>query len=185
MRRKILFTAILYALCLVIQVKASEPEGQINCWLLWGEKSVDDGSLQIYRAGDPVPEGYRLYPEFGGGIVAGEDVPSSTFALWMSEKAGPGEEIGVGINGLVTFKNLKPGLYLIRQCRESEHFLPIAPYIACVPEERIPVDTYPEVFPREGLPKTAQYPEIYLAALGISVAVTGLLLCFQEKRKNG
>lgn len=167
--------------------QAASAGGQIFCWLQWGEETVSDGSLEIYRAGDAVPEGYLLGSEFGGGVIAGEDIPSSAFARWISEKAGPGEMQKPTRSGLVKFSGLEPGIYLIRQGEESEHFEPIEPYLACVTQELIQVDTYPKVIPRKGIPQTAESPYIYLSVLGISLTMTGLLIslnCFREKQRS-
>ena len=68
-----------------VGMSAQEVKGKINCWLQWGEEAVREGSLEICRIGDPDPEGYRLLPEFGGGIIAGEEIPSEAFALWISK----------------------------------------------------------------------------------------------------
>ena len=178
----IYFYAVLCLSVFILPVKAFAEGGQINCWLLWGDQPVKDGSIEICRAGEPVPEGYRLGPEFGGGIVAGEDTPSSAFALWMSEKARPGEVKIIDSNGLACFTDLKPGLYLIRQFQESSKFLPVDPYIACIPDDLIQVDTYPAVYPRSQTPKTGQCPEIFFGAMGIAVAVTGLIFFIKEEK---
>ena len=166
-------------------VSAEEiPEGQIYCWLQFGEETVSDGSLEIYRAGDPVPEGYRLGKEFGGGIISGEDIPSAAFARWMCEKAGPGIQQAPERSGLVKFRGLTPGIYLIRQAEEGTDYYPIEPYLACVTEEMPQVDTYPEVLPRNSLPRTAQYSGVYMGTMGIVLALTGLFFCLRLELQN-
>ena len=153
--------------------------GDVLVWLSFGENPVTDGSLEVCRAGDPVPEGYLLEDAYGGGIIAGADVPSPSFALWMSEKAGPGEIYRPDRKGLVRIGGLEPGLYLIRQAEESCCYLPIKPFLVCVTEELVQVDTYPEILPRNDLPKTAQGVDAYLGALGLSLALSGLLYWFK------
>ena len=170
-------------LCLVIPVSAESDMGEICCWLSFGEEPVTDGSLEICRAGDPVPEGYRLESEFGGGIIAGEDVPSAAFARWMSEKAGAGQVVRVNRNGLARFRDLEPGMYLIRQKEGFQNYYSIEPYLACVSEELLLIDTYPELIPKSGLPRTAQFSELYTASMGVAFALTGLS-CVMEARKR-
>lgn len=167
-----------------ICASAAENQGEILVWMRCGEKVVTDGSLEIYRAGDPVPEGYLLGEEFGGGVIAGVDIPSPAFALWMSERAGPGTIGHVDEEGLVRFPNLEPGMYLIRQGEPSENYIPIEPFLACVSEELSRVDTYPEVLPEERIPKTAESPETYLGVLGICGALTGLIYALDPRRSR-
>ena len=169
-----------------VDTNAQAATGKINCWLQWGEHPVKDGSLEICRIGDPVQEGYQLLPEFGGGIIAGEEIPSEAFALWIAQKAGWGTEREPDRNGLVCFDGLEPGIYLIRQGSESESYLPIAPYLACVSVELSVIDTFPVVVPMSPIPRTGQYKELYYGTLGISITLTGIfyiLLTKQEKKK--
>ena len=163
--------------------RAEGETGEILVWLRDGEQIVTGGSLEIYRAGDPVPEGWLLGPEFGGGIVAGEDVLSGEFARWMAEKAGPGFLALPDGNGMVWFEGLEPGIYLIRQTQCPKGYQPVEPYLACITEELLRVDTYPKLRPETKTPKTAQNGDIYFAALGLSGALSGLAF-FSERKKS-
>lgn len=165
-------------------VRAEETRGEIACWLQFGEEPVRDGGLELIRAGDPVPEGFRLGEEFGGGIIAGEDIPSAAFAQWMSQKAGPGLEQEPDRLGRVRFRDLEPGIYLIRQGRESRDYCDIEPYLACVSPELSTVDTYPAVLPKSTIPRTAEAPEIYAATLGIALTLTGLFICLDREKRT-
>ena len=186
MLKKLLSVGILFSLLTTMSagISAEEVTGKINCWLQWGEESSKEGSLEICQVGDSVPEGYRLKQEFGGGIIAGEEIPSEAFALWISKKAGKGMEHEPDRNGLVCFDDLKPGIYLIRQGRESKIFLPIAPYLACVSQELSVIDTYPVILPRSSIPRTGQYSEVYFGTLGIAVALTGIFIYFWVKSEK-
>ena len=166
-------------------LQAEETEGEIRCWLSFGDSPIRDGALEIFRAGDPVPEGYRLNDAFGGGIIAGEDVPSAAFALWMSQRAVAGTEAEPDKNGLVCFSGLEPGMYLIRQSRLSRDCLPIEPYLACVSPELSQVDTYPELTLLESaIPRTAQYPEVFMGTMGTVLALSGLIFCARLKKQE-
>ena len=165
-------------------VQAQGVSGTINCWLQWGENPVREGSLEICRIGDPVEEGYCLLPEFGSGIVAGEEIPSEAFALWISQKAAGGREQEPDRNGLVRFDDLEPGIYLVRQSRESESYYPISPYLACVSPELSLIDTFPVITLKGDLPRTGQYEEVYLGSLGIAVTLTGIFSCFYLKSEK-
>ncbi len=170
-----------------VTARATENPGEILVWMRCGENMVTGGTLEIYRAGEPVPEGYLLGEEFGGGVIAGADIPSSAFALWMSERAGPGEVRSVDENGMVWFEDLEPGMYLIRQGETEPGYQPIEPYLACVSEELSRVDTYPEILPAEYIPRTAESPDPYLGALGISAALTGIIYTIEagkQKKKS-
>ena len=164
--------------------RAQGTTGKINCWLQWGEDPVREGSLEICRIGDPGEEGYSLLPEFGGGIVAGEEIPSEAFALWISQKASEGLEQEPDRNGLVCFENLNPGIYLIRQHMESNSYYPISPYLACISQELSVIDTFPVITPRADIPRTGQYEEVYLGSLGIAVTLTGIFSCFYLKSEK-
>lgn len=183
MKKVICVFAVLFLLS-GVQAYGEQAEGEILVWLRDGEKMITDGSLEIYKAGDPVPEGYLLGPEFGGGIIAGEDVLSGDFALWMAEKAGPGI---IGIpdgNGMIWFDGLEPGMYLIRQGRCPEGYEPVDPYLACINEELSRVDTYPKLRKLARPPKTSQSSQVYLGVLGTVIALTGLLYC-RDLKKQG
>lgn len=186
MLKKLVCTGIMLSLlsAMSLGIHAEGIRGKINCWLQWGEEAVRDGTLEICRVGDPTPEGYRLDQAFGGGIVAGEEIPSEAFALWMSKKVGIGTERSPDRNGLIQFDDLEPGLYLISQRKESENFLPVAPYLACVSQELTTIDTYPVVLPRSSIPRTAQYEEVYYGTLGIAVTLTGIFYCFWQKSEK-
>ena len=186
MFRKSLAAALLIGtiFSLAIPISAESAMGEICCWLSFGEEAVTDGALEICRAGEPVPEGYRLGPEFGGGIIAGEDVPSAAFARWMSEKAEQGTVVKVNRNGLVRFRDLEPGMYLIRQAEGFRDYYSVEPYFACVSEELLLIDTYPELIPKSSGPRTDQYSEVYTASMGIAFALTGLSLFMEVKKRK-
>lgn len=186
MLKKMLWVGMLILLITAIPLYgyAQGITGKINCWLQWGEDPVREGSLEICRIGDPVEEGYCLLPEFGGGIVAGEEIPSEAFALWISQKASGGMERKPDRNGLVSFEDLEPGIYLIRQRVESDSYYPISPYLACVSQELSVIDTFPVITPRADLPRTGQYEEVYLGSLGIAVTLTGIFSFFYLKSEK-
>ena len=180
-RKWICCALLLFLLPAGLRVSAEEAAGTINCWLQYGEVQVTDCSLEICQAGFPVPEGYRLKEEFGGGVIAGEDIPSDTFAGWMAEKAAPGYIKWANSRGAVHFEHLEPGIYLIRQSQESELFYPVKPYLACVTEEVPVVDTYPKLSPKSSIPRTEQDPALYIGCLGFTAALGGILCCIREK----
>ena len=164
-----------------LQVRASQETGQILVWLRDQAGPIRDGSLEIYRTGDPAPEGYLLGPEFGGGIIAGEDVLSPEFARWMAQKAGPGRIQIPDEEGLVRFEGLEPGMYLIRQGQSAEGYYAMEPYLACVSEELLQVDTYPAMRPLGTLPRTAQPQGIYFATLLMALALTGIFFLWSRR----
>lgn len=185
MLKKVICTwaVLIFLIGAALTAGAEEFSGEVLVWLRDGEKVITDGSLEIYHAGDPVPEGYLLGPEFGGGIIAGADVPSGEFAHWMADRAGPGI---LGIpdgNGMIWFKGLAPGMYLIRQGQAAEGYLPVEPYLACVSEELCRVDTYPKLRRQQDLPKTGQRPDAYLGILGSVSAMTGLIFWLQRRKQ--
>lgn len=163
---------------------AEEPYGELLVWMRNDQVMVTEGSLDLYQVGEPVPEGYRLGEEFGGGIVAAGDILSSAFAQWMGEKTGPGYEKAVDRNGLVRFEGLEPGLYLIRQKRESQYFEPIDPFLACISPELSRVDTYPGLVLRRPSPKTGQGPELYLGLAGICLSISMLAIVGWKVQKS-
>lgn len=164
------------------QVRATDNSGEIRVNLRDGDLVVTDGSVDLYLAGLPVPEGYLLGQEFGGGIIAGEDVVSADFAQWMAARAGIGMRRTADAQGVVRFTGLEPGLYLIRQVEPCQGYLPIKPMLACVSEEIDIVDTYPKLKFSGSLPNTAQAPDLYVGALGLAFAITGVIF-WEEARK--
>ena len=186
MLKKMLCAGILIFLITAIplQGRAQGVTGKINCWLQWGEDPVKEGSLEICRIGDPVEDGYCLLPEFGGGIVAGEEIPSEAFALWISQRSAGGMEQQPDRNGLVCFDDLEPGIYLIRQGLDSNSYYPISPYLVCVSRELSVIDTFPVITPRAEIPRTGQFEEVYLGSLGIAVTLTGIFFYFYLKSEK-
>ena len=186
MQRKTVCAGLILMLLLAVSVQAGATEnyGEILVWIQQGEEMFSGGSLEIYRAGTPVPEGYVLGGEFGGGIVAGEDIPSRAFAQWMAERAGPGILCKVGRNGLCRFEDLEPGMYLIRQGEQSDEYKPIDPFLACVSQELRRVDTYPKVEGRNPNPKTGQSYITYLAVISASGAIAGLTFVGESLKKK-
>lgn len=164
------------------QAWATDNNGEIRVNLRDGELVVTDGSVDLYLAGLPVPEGYLLGQEFGGGIIAGEDTVSAEFAQWMAERAGIGMRRTADAQGVVRFTDLEPGLYLIRQVEPSQGYLPMKPMLACVSEEIDIVDTYPRLKSAYNLPRTAEAPDLYMGALGLAFAITGVIF-WEEARK--
>ena len=164
------------------QVRATDNSGEIRVNLRNGDLAVTDGSVDLYLAGLPVPEGYLLGQEFGGGIIAGEDVVSADFAQWMAARASTGMRRTADDQGVVRFMGLEPGLYLIRQVEPCRGCLPFKPMLACISEGIDIVDTYPKLRSSGSLPNTAQAPDLYIGALGLAFAITGVIF-WEEARK--
>ena len=164
------------------QVQATDNSGEIRVNLRDGELVVTDGSMEVYLAGQPVPEGYLLGQEFGGGIIAGEDVPSPDFAQWMAARAGTGMIRTADEQGVVRFTGLEPGLYLVRQCEPSQGYFSISPYLACITEEINIVDTYPKLKSTGSLPRTSEASDLYIGALGLAFGLTGVIFWEEARR---
>lgn len=136
----IIITSLFLLLC--FPVSAVSTTGEIAVTPRGDDGSAINQEVTIFYAGNPVQGGYRLTEQFGGGIIAFEDVFSSNLAAWMEECAAIGISGETGDYGTVFFPDLEYGLYLVTSGETG--MADFRPYLVCVSEEIPYVDIYPE-----------------------------------------
>lgn len=182
----VLFTAALL-LSLGLHSAAAEETGSIRIVLASAGDGICEGTLKLYKAGEPTADGYRLDPAFGGGIVKTEDADSPALAQWLAEQTGKGgTSCDLRTDGSVEFTDLEEGLYLLVQTETAKGYYPIVPFLVTLPYEGLwHLQANPKVEIRlDATPLTGQEPTPIIAAAMLAVSGTGLLLCAVRKRKK-
>lgn len=170
-----------------IQSSAAEQTGSIRIVLASAGDALAEGTLTLYRAGEPTSDGYRLDDAMGGGIVKEEDADSPALAQWLAEQTGKGGiSCDLGTDGSAEFTDLEQGLYLLVQTEAARGYYPIAPFLVKLPYEGLwHVQANPKVeILLESSPLTGQEPTPILAAVMLAVSGAGLMLCAARKRKK-
>ena len=151
-------------------------------------KPPADSAVTLYRAGVEADGGYWLDDVYGGGLVRWGDLPSLTLASWLAEhEAAEGTTVPFDAEGSVTFSNLSPGLYLIKQTGISAGNDTIPPFVIELPYEDIwEITVRPQSMTgAQEPPPTGQEPTPIIAALVLVVSGMGLLgVAAHTKRKH-
>ncbi len=171
-----------------IPVQAAETEGSLRISLDTGELPVTNGAVTLYQAGTPVPEGYQVASDFGGGIVKPDDATSPHLARWLAEShEGTGKTVYLDVEGDVTFSNLEPGLYLAVQSQQTDGFHPFRPLLVTIPDDQNwNLTVQPNIDPiiLSENPQTGQSLVPLLGFTGMVSSGMSLALCyFSRKRK--
>jgi len=182
----LLFTLLLLP-WLGLRAMAAEETGTIQVTVQSGGQAVTGGAVTLYRVGDPLPEGYRIVEEFGGGIVRQEDALSSHLAQWLVElREEEGIPYALDENGSVAFSGLEAGLYLVVQTAAEGECYVFRPFLAELPHEgQWQLHFCPEA--RKLItqsPPTGQHPAPILGAMGMVITGIGLSLCVGGKKKE-
>lgn len=169
-----------------LRVMAAEETGSIRVTMEWQERAVG-GAVTLYRVGEPIPEGYRLAEEFGGGIVRQADAQSPYLAQWLAEMDG-----GQGISrvlddrGSAEFSRLEQGLYLLVQTQTEEGFQAVKPFLIELPcQGQWNVQAYPKTQEiSTAPPATGQNPVPVLGGIGMVLSSIGLALCAGGRKRK-
>ena len=175
--------AVMLLPLLGLRTMAAEETGSIRVTMQRGEKTVS-GAVTLYRVGEPIPEGYRLAADFGGGIVRQEDAQSPYLAQWLAEMAGQQGMSRSLEDGTAEFTRLEPGLYLLVQTETEDGYLAVKPFLVELPcQGQWNVHAYPKNQAAE-LPATGQSPLPILGGIGMVLSSVGLALCAGRRRKK-
>lgn len=175
--------AVMLLPLLGLRVMAAEETGSIRVTMQRGEKTVG-GAVTLYRVGEPIPEGYRLSADFGGGIVREEDAQSPHLAQWLAEMAGQQGVSRSLEDGTAEFNRLEQGLYLLVQTQTQAGYLAVKPFLIELPcEGKWNVQAYPKTQSAE-IPATGQSPLPILGGIGMVLSSIGLALCAGRGRKK-
>ena len=167
-----------------LRAMAAEETGSIRVTMQRGEKTVG-GAVTLYRVGEPIPEGYRLTADFGGGIVREEDAQSPYLAQWLAEMAGEQGASRSLEDGTAEFTRLERGLYLVVQTETEAGFLAVKPFLVELPcQGQWNVHAYPKTQQAAALPATGQSPLPILGGIGMVLSSIGLALCAGRRRKK-
>ena len=163
-------------------------EGAIRITLRSGSMYAASGSLTLYMVGDEISGGYRLKDSFGGGVISTKDTQLSELPQWLADQAEGGTTAEIDLAGTVEFTGLKEGLYLVVQTEASNGFYPVKPFLIRLP--RMEEKWYLEASPKlerlpEGVPQTGESLLPVLSTGMLLLSGTGLVLCWQWKRRMG
>ena len=177
-----------FAVCMlaVPPVAATETRGSVQVNLEIGDLPAINGAVTLYQVGTKAEHGYQITEEFGGGMVAQEEVTSDKLAMWLAESADErGATLLLDADGNAVFSDLEEGLYLLVQTERIDGFYPINPILLTVPDENCPdVKIRREPVPViTELPKTGQSPLPFLGILGMILSSAGLLICAGKEKK--
>lgn len=184
MLRRMVSVLFAAALLLVLGGQAAavsvEEKGSICVTL----QSGIDGTLTLYKVGEPISDGYRLSGAFGGGIVKAEDAHSQVLAQWLAEQAGTdGIPRILDADGNAEFSKLNEGLYLLLQTETEQGYYPIDPFLVTLPYAGVwDVEASPKTENLlEESPKTGEHPAPLLAAMVLIGSSVGLIVCTGRK----
>lgn len=217
--RKILTLAaavcMLLALCLSAAANSVPDQlGSIEVTVRYDGKPVAGGEVTCIRVGTVAQSDGDLYFQRVEDDVRLDDIDDPALAKELAKFAQDhnltGETLTVSAEGTAVFRNLKPGLYLIREDTPAEGFSPLAPFLVSVPYnedgeyiydvtanakselERTPESTptepttpptKPTPPPGPNLPQTGQlnWPVPVLVVLGLGLFSVGWMLRTKEK----
>lgn len=191
MKKGIMVFCILFALLPVLAAPAaaaSEGNGTVRVTLRSGSIYASSGTLTLYMVGDEISGGYRLKESFGGGVISVKDTQMEELPHWLAEQAEGGTTLEIDVAGTVEFSGLKEGLYLVVQREASDGFYPVEPFLVRLPwmEEQWYLEARPklEQYPQE-TPQTGQSLMPVLSAVMMLLSGSGLVLCWQWKKRMG
>lgn len=159
--------------------------GSMRVSLCREEEVTEGGSITIYPVGLSISGGYRLLEDFGGGVVALEDVYSVALASWLAEQADTGgTRLLLDADGNADFTGLTEGLYLLVQEEAAPGYYPVAPFLVEIPYLGLwDVEANPkEQRLGEPSPQTGQ-SFAPIAACG-GLALSGLAIAILVRRRN-
>lgn len=189
-------------------------EGSVNVTMQQGETIVAGGSLTIYRAGEIHEEdgNYSFCPagDFAACGEKYEDIQSAelakTLAAYAKDHQLEGTTKKVGSDGIVSFENLKTGLYLAIQNEAADGYNKAEPFLISVPmlennvyvydvdaspkvdikKESEPVEPEPSVPSGPKLPQTGQlnWPIPVLVVSGLCLFAIGWILRFGKRKDS-
>lgn len=176
--RLVALLALVLVLGMPVRCLAAET-GSMRVALGQEGQVTQGGSVTIYRVGTPISGGYRLSEDFGGGVVAWEDVYSVSLAAWLAELAEfGGTELLLDADGYADFTGLSQGLYLLVQEQATPGYYPMAPFVVELPYEgqwdiqaNPKQEPLPEVNPRTGQSLLPVLACLTLPFSGLGVAV--------------
>lgn len=179
----------------------------ISITMHMGDKLVPGGTLRLYRVGAVREDdgNYSFVPtgDFKDCGLSFADVDSPDLAKELGKlavKEKPLQEEQVGKDAVVTFKDLKTGLYLVVQSKAASGYQKVDPFLVSVPmydakteKYDYSVDAYPKVDVEKDpkptpppttkpkppkLPQTGQtnWPVPVLLVMGLGMMLTGWIL---------
>lgn len=145
-------------------------------------------AVTLYHAGVAAEGGYWLDEVYGGGLVRWGDLPSEALALWLAEHvAAEGTTLAFDTEGSVTFPDLAPGLYLVKQTGISAGDEIMTPFVIELPYEDIwEISVRPQAKSAgQEPPPTGQNLTPMAAAAVMAASGVGLLgMAARSKRKR-
>lgn len=217
---------LIFALVMGRQVFAQEEldltrKGTISITMRCGQNAVAGGTLTIYRVGEVSGTAgsyaFELTGKFENCGISIADIQSSELAGKLADYVAENGVVGLtrelDEQGMLTFTNLKPGLYLLIQNRAASGYEKVSPFLVTVPMSEngtyiYDVDASPKTEAKQAeeetetpstkpsqittgtgsggsLPQTGQlnWPIPLLAVSGLFFFLTGWILRFGQKKK--
>ena len=152
----------------------------------WEGTSVTGGTVAVSCVGAASERGYSITGKTGNWIIAADEVFFPETVTWVRKHA-IGEEITQKSDesGAFCFQNLKAGLYLVTQKEPAEGYAPFQPFLV-----ELPVGG--EVWKAEARPKlerilsenpkTGDHPAPIIAAMGLVLSFSALLVLSDRRR---
>ena len=170
---------ILAAVVLLLALPVSA-EGELGAVRVTTAAEMEGSRLRLSYVGILTDTGLQLMPEFGGGVVKGQDLQIRELASWLEGLAAEGLEKQIGKDGTAMFTGLPEGVYLLTQPEPAKDYYPIAPVLILLPEEDGSwlAQVSPKLEKRPyGPPVTGQSAAPVLGALGMAVSGLGMGIC--------
>lgn len=116
-------------------------KGTISITMRCGQNAVAGGTLTIYRVGEVSGTAgsyaFELTEKFENCGISIADIQSSELAGKLADYVAENGVVGLtrelDEQGMLTFTNLKPGLYLLIQNRAASGYEKVSPFLVTVP----------------------------------------------------
>ncbi len=185
MLRKII--CLLGAACVVLSVgvtaTAAEHLGAVTVTPVWAGRPVTGGTVQLFRVGSAVAEGFQLTDGLANWIVKEEEGTNRELLNRLAENVEEGlcstvEETGA------QFAGLTEGVYLITQREAAEGYDVFSPFLVQLPAgDSWEIAVRPQTVRDSENPQTGDHPAPIIGAMGLGLSAAVLMVLVDERKK--
>jgi len=174
------------AMCLAVPAAAAET-GELRITPHRAGEAVPGGKITIYLVGHAAEDGYLVKGRDKNWIIPADELFFPETAAWVQRNTkAEGITKEVEEAGTVVFSEMKAGLYLVTQSQSASGYAPFQPFLLELPigGEVWMAEAYPkaEKILTEN-PNTGDHPAPIIAAMGLVLSVSALLMLGEKRKK--